>query len=278
MTDEVVQFPNQWRHNQRGYYRLCDLPQAGKISEVCFSTGWWELDQIIKFYPGQFVVVTGCAGQGKSTFLLNVVMNLSLEGIKTFLYAPENERYLIERLRLMWQHGSERFDRFAAEHCFVQSAAPLDREAHTMGWVLAQAATAVKEDGVELVIIDPWNELERARPRDMLMTDYICNCLMDVKDFCRSLNAVVIVVAHPTKAVNEGGGRLPMLSDIEGSMNWFNKCDNGLVVVRDKDTAQTKVISQKVREAPWAGKTGVCYFTVDAKTGIFSPQHGGVTL
>jgi twinkle protein len=86
---------------------------------------------------------------------------------------------------------------------------------------------------------------------------------------------IVIVVAHPTKAVNENGGRVPNLSDIEGSMNWFNKCDNGLVVARDPTNNTSRVISAKVREIG-AGSLGVCYFTVDPNTGKFTPQHGAV--
>ena len=118
---------------------------------------------------------------------------------------------------------------------------------------------------------------DHAKPRDMLMSDYIGECLMLVKQFCRSLNAIVIIVAHPTKAVNEGGGRIPTLADIEGSMNWFNKCDNGLIVVRDTVRDSTRVISAKVREIG-AGKRGVCHFDVDPQTGIFKPQYGAVSL
>jgi hypothetical protein len=59
-------------------------------------------------------------------------------------------------------------------------------------------------------------------------------------------------------------------------MNWFNKCDNGLIVARDQDKSTTRVISAKVRESPAAGKLGVCYFTVDRNTGIFTPQKGAV--
>ena len=67
----------------------------------------------------------------------------------------------------------------------------------------------------------------------MLLTDYIGECLMWMKQFCRSLGVTVILVAHPTKLSVEKG-KIPSLSDIEGSMNWYNKCDNGLVIVRDK--------------------------------------------
>ena len=109
----------------------------------------------------------------------------------------------------------------------------------------------------------------------MLLTDYIGECLMLLKQFCRSMNAVVIVVAHPTKAVNEKGGRIPNLADIEGSMNWFNKCDNGIIVAREENLNTTRVISAKVREIG-AGKRGQCWFDVDPETGLFTPQYGGV--
>ena len=141
--------------------------------------------------------------------------------------------------------------------------------------VRGRVPRAVEEDGVGLVLIDPWNEIERAKPRDMLMSDYIGVCLMYLKQFCRSYGAIVILVAHPTKA-GVAEGKTPTLADIEGSMNWYNKCDNGLIVVRDPSKPVTRIISAKVREIG-AGKRGACYFTVDGDTGIFTPEHGAVT-
>ena len=81
-----------------GYYSLSDLPQRGSIEKQAFGSGWWELDRILKFYLGQFIVVTGLAGSGKSTFLLNVIGRLArLHGIKSFMYVPENEAHLAIR-------------------------------------------------------------------------------------------------------------------------------------------------------------------------------------
>jgi twinkle protein len=110
----------------------------------------------------------------------------------------------------------------------------------------------------------------------MLMTDYIGQCLMYLKQFARHYNVTVILVAHPTKA-GIADGKVPALSDIEGSMAWFNKCDNGLIVVRDGKTTTTRIISAKVRERG-AGKRGECYFTVDPDSGIWTAQHGAVSL
>lgn len=272
---EIVDFPNV---PPRGLYPLAVLPQRGSIEKVAIGTGWWELDQIFKFYPGQLTVVTGIAGHGKSTFVLNCLLKLAREqGVGSFLYAPENEAYLREKLRALWPGDDDTFDYFSQTKCFVQTAIRDDEQPyHTMDWVLGRAADAVEYAQVELVLIDPWNELDRAKPKDMLLSDYIGQCLMQVKDFCRTMNVSVVIVAHPTKAVNENGGRIAGLADIEGSMNWFNKCDNGLIVVRDPEKNTARVISAKVREIG-AGKIGVCHFFVDPKTGQFEPMKGAVT-
>jgi twinkle protein len=251
-------------------YPLEDLPQAGNVADQAFGCNWPDLDQILKFYPGQFVVISGIAGHGKSTFILNVIARLAREkGIHSFLYVPENERYLRDKMIKIWGNNPG-WDHFGKNQCFVQSAVPhyISEPAHTLGWLLGKAELAVKRDGIELVLLDPWNELEHAKPRDLMMVDYIRECLMLIKQFCRALNAIVIVVAHPTKVANE---RLPGLGDIEGAMHWYNKCDNGLIIVRENHTA--KVISQKVREVG-AGNIGYCEFIVDPNTGIFTPQYG----
>lgn len=265
------------RYGQDGYYSLAQLPQRGTVRDIVVSSGWPEFDEIWKLYPGQFTMVTGVAGHGKSTLLQNIICNVyRIRGIKSFLYVPENEGHVFEKLKLIWR-DQPGFDEFAAEGCFIQSAEPatFNSEPKTLDWVLRQAITAIEEDGVELILIDPWNELERARPKDMLMSDYIGQCLMYLKQFCRSRNVAVILVAHPTKA-GVAEGKTPSLADIEGSMNWYNKCDNGLIVVRHPTGSTARVISAKVREIG-AGRRGECHFFVDEQTGVFTPQIGGST-
>lgn len=279
MTDEnVFDLPLRTIHrrDQAGYYSLADLPQRESVENVALSTGWWELDQIWRIYPGQFTVVTGIAGHGKSTFLLNILCNLAKKhDTRSFLYVPENEQHLFEKMKFIWGR-SPGFQRFCEENCFVQSAVPehYEQEAKTLKWVLDKAVVAVEDDECDVVLIDPWNELERAKPRDQLLTDYIGECLMKMKQFCRKHNVAVILVAHPTKA-GIADGKSPTLADIEGSLNWYNKCDNGLIVVRDLEKPHARVISAKARELG-AGKRGVCHFFVDGQTGEFTPQHGAV--
>lgn len=279
MTEEnILQLEKIHRHGQRGYFSLKNVQQEQSVDDVALSSGWWELDQIWRVYPGQFTIVSGVPGHGKSTFLFNlIIQQWRTNQVRSLLYVPENEPYLRATLRRIWGNKPG-FDEFEAENCFVQSSTPdnFDDEPQDLSWVLNKAVLAIKRDEVGLVVIDPWNELEHAKPRDVLMTDYIRYCLMYLKQFCRAYRIALMLVAHPTKAIAENGGRTPLLSDIEGSMSWYNKCDNGLIVVRDFEAKSAKIISAKVRERG-AGKVGSCFFNVDPETGIFTPQYGAAT-
>lgn len=256
------------RHEQRGYFSLEELPQKPDIGSSAISPGWDNLAELWKIYPGQFTIVTGTPGHGKSTLILNVICNVAkTHDCRSFLYVPENESFLQYKLRRI--HGLHGYAEFARNQCFVQSAEvqSYDEQPKTLGWVLDRAVVGIKRDGVQLLVIDPWNELEHAKPRDLSMTDYIRDCLMYMKQFVRAYNVSVILVAHPTKA-HASDSRKPTLYDVEGSAAWFNKCDNGLIVSRDPENDSMTVTSAKVRERG-AGKRGECL--------LFVNQHEQVT-
>jgi hypothetical protein len=67
-------------------------------------------------------------------------------------------------------------------------------------WLLDRATDAVLRDAIRVLVIDPWNEIERARRRDETTTDYIGRCIRALKRFARLYDVVVIIVAHPTTA------------------------------------------------------------------------------
>lgn len=273
MSDNVLPL----RHpHQPGLYSLKDLPQRESVGKIALDTGWWELDQIFKIYPGQFVICTGLPGHGKSTFVLNLLVNLARShGVRSYLFVPENEAHLRDKLARIWG-DKPGFDEFCAHQCWVQSAvADQHSDApQTLDWVLEQAIITIKTGGVDVLVIDPWNELEWAKNKNETTTEYIAYCLKLLKYFARIHAVTIIVVAHPTKQRVAGSGPVT-LADIEGSMHWYNKCDNGLIVVREEGGKATKIVSAKVREKG-AGKVGTCYFFVDPETEVFTPQYGAV--
>ena len=262
------------RHGFAGYFSLYDLPQI-PLRDLVYSTGFVEMDEIFKLYPGQLVVITGKPGSGKSTFLLNLLAQITWKhGTKHWLYIPENEPNIIDKFELIYGSTPTQYAAFAHGKCFVQSSSDehYDAEPKTIEWVLNRAWEAKQIDGFGTVTIDPWNELEAARQRDEMMHDYIGRCLRLIKRFAREAGVTVFIVAHPTKSAND---RDVTLGDIEGSQHWFNKCDAGIIVDRELGKNTSKVKVAKVREQPVAGKPGHCIFNVDNTTGIFREQLGG---
>jgi len=263
------------RHGLPGYFTLYDVPQRGPLHELVYSTGWVEMDDILKLYPGQLVVVTGKPGSGKSTFVLNLLAQLTWKhGKKHWLYVPENEGHIIDKMELIYGQTPTQFSIFAHTKCFIQSAGDehYDAEPKSIEWVLNRAWEAWQADHFDTLLIDPWNELEAARARDEMMHDYIGRCLRLIKRFLRETGMTGILVAHPTKSAND---RDVHLGDIEGSQHWWNKCDAGIIVSREVGKTTSKVLVAKVREQPVAGKPGHCIFNVDNTTGIFREQLGG---
>lgn len=252
------------------------LPQARPLTGAWFTAEWPDFAEYCKFYPGQLVVLSGHAGSGKSTFMFNLLMQMAvIDGHRLLWFAPENQDYLIEKLRLMWRWSPEGFDFFLENQLFIEDA-NLDRwgdEPQDVVELITKLDRTAAEHKPSFVLVDPWNELEVCRARDELLTDYVGKSLRWFKRFARERGVCVIIIAHPTKAARDRDW--PHMSDIEGSMHWFNKCDNGLMVRRYPDRPVTAVSIQKVRLSPVAGKNGMVEFLVDQDTGIFKPTGMG---
>ena len=118
-------------------------------------------------------------------------------------------------------------------------------------------AQVIVRDGIRVLVIDPWNEVEHARPRHENETQYVNRALRQIRRFALKHDVIAIVIAHPTKEVGkEGRARTPTLYDVEGSAAWYNKPDHGIVIdVPDTNTCETVVWIKKARFS-WSGKKG----------------------
>ncbi len=243
----------------RGLYRLTDYREGGALETL--STGWSTLDGHLRLYAGEFMVITGIPGHGKSAWVNNLLVNMArLYGWRSAVMSAEMPvvPMLRDNLRRMVQSGTRlslaETDEWISSYFVFIDSDPFGEGADdpTLEWVIERATDAVLRDGIRILVIDPWNELEHACDRGEMMVDYIGRAIRQLKRFARRYGVAVIVVAHPTKNIVTARGeiRKPSLYDIESAAHWFNKADHGVIVWRDDATPnQAEIIVAKSRFA-----------------------------
>jgi twinkle protein len=245
------------------------------------STGWSNLDKLYRVKPGQWTVVTGIPNHGKSEFLDALMVNMiMLHGWKFGIFSPENYPLDSHMRKIVRKAVSKPFEKDyngAMSRDEVKEAiinlndrinfVGCDEETHTMESLLELAVSLVLSQGINGLIIDPWNTIEHNRPASMSETEYISSALSKVVYTTRRHNIHIWLVAHPTKLqkLASGGYAAPLPYDISGSAHWYNKADNALTVHvgTDKDRpaneVQIHVNKIKFRENGQPGRTELYY-------------------
>jgi len=228
-----------------------------------FKPGWYQFSDHYKLSKGQITIVTGIPSHGKSAFIDNIAMNL-VEKYKwrVMFFSPENlpvKKHVFKLIR-MRNGGFVNVDEgitWVKENFRFLSPEP---ERRTVKDILQN----VKD--VDLFVIDPWNELESERPKEMSETEYIGNALKMIKAHAILHDCHVIVAAHPTKMQKNERGEYPVPKpyDINGSANWLNKADACFTVFRPFENKtlsnKTEIHIQKIRFQPENGQLGVVDF------------------
>jgi len=222
--------------------------------------------------------------------VLNLVVNLAERyGWKSAIFSPEMPTvpHLRDKLRrIVLRRQPMELDRAAigkADGWIDRTLVFIDADPtgrvdadFDLEWLLDRATDAVLRDGVRLLVIDPWNEIDHARKSSESMTDYISRSIRSIKRFARLYDVAVIVVAHPTKDVaKEGKQRQVSLYDIEGSAAWFNKCDHGIVIDRPdpaKDEALIRVAKVRFEETGERGAVRLRFDRYSARFDMLEPD------
>lgn len=253
-------------------------------------TGWESIDKHYTVYPGQFTVLTGIPSHGKSEWLDALMVNLS----KTWqfcIFSPENYPHAIHISKLLEKHHRKPFGRgvteriqigemsdgvvYMTEHFGFFKPSP-DLQVPNMATILNEAGDWFESRGLNYkrgLVIDPWNELEHRRPDRLSETEYISQCLSEVRQWAREFQVHVWIVAHPMKLQKDRNGDYPVPTpyDISGSAHWRNKADNCIAVWRDvlNPEKPTQVHIQKVR-FKHIGSPGMVELKYDKVTGRYS--------
>jgi hypothetical protein len=125
------------------------------------------------------------------------------------------------------------------------------------------------------LIIDPWNYVTGGM-KDTSETERVNNLLSEIKTWATQpeINALVIVVAHPTKQPQDAGHN-PLIGgySLSGSAHWYNRADIGWSVAANREEKTTHVNVWKVR-FNFHGHPGECVLSFDPDTGTYSSPYG----
>jgi len=264
--------------------------QDGGLSRG-LSTGWKNLDELLRLRPGTVNVVTGIPSSGKSEWLDQLMLNaIRLHGWRWCMFSPENLPlpYHCQKLaeKLLCKPMFPRYSLPAMTTTDVEKAIrtlsasitfiTLDERGLDLDGILSRARVCAVRDGIRGMILDPYNEIEHRRPAGMNESEYVSAFLSKVRTFARLYDVAVFVVAHPTKLQKMDSGEhkgdypVPTPYDISGSANWRNKADVCIAAWRsyqaDENTVQIHV--QKVRDKN-LGQTGMVELHWHRATGLF---------
>lgn len=258
--------------------------------ELGIPTGWKCMDGLYKVVPGELTIVTGVPNSGKSEWIDALLCNINDQcGWKFVLCSMENKVRDHAR-KLLEKHIKKPFfdaryggsvERMSQDE-FEEGKEWLNETFHlirceddclpSIDWVLNLAKAAVLRHGVRGLVIDPYNELDHQRPSTQTETEYVSQILTKIKRFAQHHSCHVWFVAHPRQLHNWNGAP-PNMYDISGSAHFINKCDNGIVIHRNRDPDAgpvdvVQVCMKKVRNKV-IGQIGDAFLTYDRVSGEY---------
>lgn len=254
------------------------------------STGFPSVDDFYTVVPGQWTIVTGIPGHGKSNFLDAILVNLAkFNDWKFGLFSPENQPIARHFAGIMEKYYGQSFEKDRLNRISEEQKEdgkiwlkkhfsiilPHEDDNSTIDGILSLAKTLVFRKGIKGLVIDPWNEIDHARPSGQTETEYISMVLTKIRQFARNYNVHVWVVAHPAKLYKDkttGKYPVPTPYDISGSAHYRNKADNAITVHRNVggvDQDVSDIYIQKIRFKE-VGRVGMASLRYNAISGQFT--------
>lgn len=241
-------------------------------------------DEMIRFQTGRLCVLTGIPGHGKSEYLDWLISRFIIkQQFKAAYFSPENfplelhfsklsEKIIGRQLPDFSENEIEKITTYLNEYAFFIK--PRD-EGYTLEQILENAKKLIFLHGIKILVIDPWNRLEHQMQNSQSETNYVSQQLSKLLTFAQNNDILVFLIAHPTKMKKDkttGEFEVPTLYDINGSANFFNKCDYGITIYRDFKNKEIQVHIQKVKFRH-LGNIGKDIFKFNINNGRFTEKN-----
>lgn len=238
-------------------YEIDDMYENG----LEIGVGIGLRDFPLRFVKGYITVVTGISGHGKSEWVDEMCLRLTVKHnwLGAF-YSPENKptqlHYSKMACRLVgkaWD-GDNRItkseDKQVRNYLEKKIWFIKPEKDFSLTSILKSIRDLQIRHGLDYFVIDAWNKLEHKESD----THYVGKALDELALFCESFNLHCFLIAHPIKPEEDkrtGDVKVPKLYNISGSNNFNNKADNGISVYLDRKTGLAAIHILKVKFRHW---------------------------
>lgn len=245
-----------------------------------------DLDDVARLPagPGWLTIVTGIPSHGKTRMLkVWLAYQAMKHGLGIVWCSPEDNRPEIIALDLaqiiagqpLQEAGTyipdsalREAEQWIEKHITFIYADDASTEM-TMDWVLAKAELAKKRRPRNLLVVDPWNEVEHSYDaRKESETQYTGRWLRKMKAWGRAEGFSLLIAAHPKQQMLDPKTKKYPVVDgyaISGSANWYNRADLGLTIYR-REEGYMEVHCWKARFPGFGKRNGMARLEIEKRS------------
>ena len=263
-----------------GLVTLDQLPPTPALSPAKLTLLGADFQRHVGICPGHLSIWTGLANRGKSTLMRAVCHALCVEKgwrIAVASFEDDIRRDYVPAMQRLYARGwPDTEERQQASLDWIgdrfRFILPPEEDTVTIPYLLEQMEGAVIRHGVNMVVIDPWTELDLQLTNGTSETEAVRVYMAALRRFAVRFHVHVAIIAHPRKPPEFGGRRkMPDGYDISGSAAFVNRADLGLSVEADQtleNVSNVRVWKSKYREV--MGATGDFALSFDPSTRRFT--------
>jgi KaiC/GvpD/RAD55 family RecA-like ATPase len=268
-------------------------------TDELLSTGFKTLDLLYMVKPTNTTIIYGYPKMGKTEFLFQLLISLSLNyGKKHLIYSPESGS--AEEIYAAIIHGltGKTFDKrytsnyiteaeyyrvqpFVQEHFIV--AEDTDEQGLNFDEYIKLVKQCKKDFGIHTSTIDNWNDIEHENYTNV--SDYLKRKLPKWNKLALSQKIHSFLICHAKNPIGLKNGELPKAPtpyEIDGGAAWLQKAYNMICINREYVELnggvqlgnEVDVIIQKVKPRI-VGKTGTCKLDYDWLRKCYSETYDG---
>jgi len=251
-----------------------------------------ELDEKIRWLTGHYATVTGTPASGKSELIDFICAKLNIKHFwKVGYYSPESAPLPVHFSKVFSKFSGFKFskkycqsdaDRYSVQDYISENyfwVAPVDDM--SLDDILTRFEYLVKAKGVKVFVIDPFNRIETDQEYTFDKLLFIKKTLKKIISFVKRNDALLFLIAHPTKLQKLANGKFPIATmyDISGSADFYNMTSYGISVRREQDDStlepltygQVAISKAKLNET--MGSTGIWEYRYNINNGRYASEN-----